>query len=101
MNEREFLDTVKLRHDWSVDDIPSTSFTVDHSLICKIEGFVIQRHNELRDLEAELLTVRYSVILRLSQSSKSSLENSKEEDLIKPKMRGWISMHVGFREHQR
>ena len=57
------------------------SFTVDHSLICKIEGFVTKRHNELRDLEAELLTVRYSVILRLSQSSKTSLENSYEEDL--------------------
>ena len=24
-------------------------------MICKREGFVIQRHNELRDLEAELL----------------------------------------------
>ena len=31
-------------------------FTVDHSLICKLRGFVIQRHNELRDLEAELLS---------------------------------------------
>ena len=30
-------------------------FTVDHAMICKRDGFVIQRHNELRDLEAELL----------------------------------------------
>ena len=74
------------------------SFTVDHSLICKIEGFVTKRHNKLRHLEAELLTVRYSVILRLSQSSKTSLENSYEEDLINRKMRDWISMHLGFRE---
>ena len=32
------------------------AFTVDNSTICKLEGFVIQRHNELRDLEAELLS---------------------------------------------
>ena len=41
--------------------IPSTFargevFTVDHSMICKLGGFVIQRHHELRDLEAELLS---------------------------------------------
>ena len=30
-------------------------FTVDHAMICKRGGFIIQRHNELRDLEAELL----------------------------------------------
>ena len=46
-----------------MDDIPSTCacgevFAVDHSMICKLGGFVIQRHNELRDLdlEAELLS---------------------------------------------
>ena len=31
-------------------------FDVDHAIICKRGGFVIQRHNELRDLEAELLS---------------------------------------------
>ena len=30
-------------------------FNVDHAMICKRGGFVIQRHNELRDLEAEML----------------------------------------------
>ena len=102
LNEREFSATVKLRYDWPLDHVPSTcvwgSFTVDHSLICKIEGFVTKRHNKLRHLEAEILTVRYSVILRLSQSSKKSLENSYEEDLINRKMRDWISLHLGFRE---
>ena len=51
LNER----AIKLRYDWPVDDIPSTCvcgdiFTVDHAMICKA-----QRHNELRDLEADLL----------------------------------------------
>ena len=60
LNKREFRDAVKLRYDWPVEDIPSTcacgeAFTVDHSMICKLGGFITQRHNELRDLEAEFL----------------------------------------------
>ena len=30
--------------------------TVDHAVVCKQRGFIDQRHNELRDLEAELLS---------------------------------------------
>ena len=42
--------------------IPSTcvcgdTFTVDHAMIRKRGGFVSQRHNELRDLEADLLSI--------------------------------------------
>ena len=32
-------------------------FSVDHAMNCKRGGFLIQRHNELRDLEAELLSM--------------------------------------------
>ena len=47
-------------YDWSIDDTPRTcvcgeTFSVDHAIIYKREGFVIQRHNELCDIEAELL----------------------------------------------
>ena len=53
-----FLSSLSIIH----DDIPSTcvcgdAFTVDHAMICKRGGFVTQRHNELRDLEAELLNM--------------------------------------------
>ena len=30
-------------------------FSVDHAMVCQRGGFVIQRHNELLDLEAEML----------------------------------------------
>ena len=30
-------------------------FSVDPAMVCQRGGFVIQRHNELRDLEAEML----------------------------------------------
>ena len=62
LNKREFPHAIKLRYDWPVDDIPSTcvcgdAFTVDHAMIGKRGGFVTQRHNELSDLEAELLNM--------------------------------------------
>ena len=61
-NKREFRDAVKLRYDWPVEDIPSTcacgeAFTVDHFMICKLGDFITQRHNELRDLQAEFLSM--------------------------------------------
>ena len=58
--KREFRDAVKLRYDWPFEDIPAVcgeKFTVDHVMICKRGGFVIQRHNELRELEADLLSM--------------------------------------------
>ena len=52
MNKREFRDAVKLRYEWPVEEFPSTcscgkAFTVDHSMICKLGGFITQRDNEL------------------------------------------------------
>ncbi|EDO48836.1 predicted protein [Nematostella vectensis] len=60
LNKGEFRDAIKLRYDWPINDIPTTcvcgdKFTVDHAMICKRGGFISQRHNELRDLEADLL----------------------------------------------
>ena len=60
LNKREFRDAVRLRYDWPIPDQPSvcvcgSMFTVDHAMICKRGGLVIQRHNEIRDLQAELL----------------------------------------------
>ena len=62
LNKSEFRDVVKLRYDWEVPDTPSVCvcadiFSVDPAMICKRGGFVIQRHNKLRDLEAELLSM--------------------------------------------
>ena len=50
-----------MRYNWEISDLPKTCvcgdiFDVDHAMICKRGGFLIQRHNELRDLEAELLS---------------------------------------------
>ena len=60
LNKREFRDAVRLRYDWPIPDNPSvcvcgSMFTVDHAMICHRGGLIIQRHNEIRDLQAELL----------------------------------------------
>ena len=60
LNKTEFRDAVKFRYDWEVPDVPSVRvcedhFHVDHAMLCKEGGFAIERHNELRDLEAERL----------------------------------------------
>ena len=60
LNKGEFRNAVKLRYDWEIDDKPTVcvcgdAFTIDHAMICRRGGFIIQRHNELRDLEADLL----------------------------------------------
>ena len=62
LNKREFRDGLSLCYDWPITDIPSTClcgelFTIDHAMICMRGEFVIQRHNELWDLEAELLSM--------------------------------------------
>ena len=62
MNKREFKDAIHLRYNWDLNDIPSVCvcghvFNIDHAMICKRGGFIIQRHNEVRDLEAEMLNM--------------------------------------------
>ena len=51
LNKREFRDALRLRYDC----VWGTNISVDHPMVCERGGFVIQRQNELRDFEAELL----------------------------------------------
>ena len=60
LNKKEFRDAIKLRHDREITDTPmlcacGVQFSVDHAMVCQRGGFIIQRHNELRDVEAEML----------------------------------------------
>ena len=71
---------MKLTYDWDVPDMPSVCvcgnyFNVDHAVICKRGGFVIKRHNELRDLEAEMLRMVCNGV-ELNQFYKTSQEKS-------------------------
>ena len=57
----DLRDALCLRYGWLLPDIPSkcasgSVFSVDHAMICPKGGFPTQRHNEVRNITAELLT---------------------------------------------
>ena len=60
LNKRAFHDALCLRYNWRIEGMAAVCAcgernTVNHSLICPKGGFVIKRHNEIRDIEAEFL----------------------------------------------
>ena len=60
LDKREFRDAIKLKYGWEFNDIPTVCvcgdlFDADHAIICMRGGYIIQRHNEIRYLEAEIL----------------------------------------------
>jgi hypothetical protein len=59
-NKEEFTDAICLRYKWPVRNLPricecGAANDPDHAMICSLGGFVIMRHNTIRDLEAEFL----------------------------------------------
>ena len=60
-NREEFKDAIQLRYGWTINDLPrfcecGKENSNDHALTCQLGGFVILRHNAIRNLEAELLS---------------------------------------------
>jgi len=60
LSKRQFWDSIRLRYGWAMTNTPSScacgkGFSVAHALSCHLGGFTSIRHNELRDLTAELL----------------------------------------------
>ena len=60
LNNRELRDAIKLRYSWEFNDIPKVCvcgglFGPDHAMICMRGGYIIQRQNKIRDIEAEIL----------------------------------------------
>ena len=61
LHKEAFRDAICLRYGWKPEGLPTTcgcgqSFSVEHALSCNLGGFPILRHNELRDLTADLLS---------------------------------------------
>ena len=60
LSKQEFRDSICLRYGWRVPNTPShcqcgKKNDLDHTLSCAKGGYVIMRHNQIRDLEAELM----------------------------------------------
>ena len=61
LHKRAFQDTLALRYNWTPLQSPptcgcGTKFSIEHALSCPKEGFPSIRHNEIRDLTANLLS---------------------------------------------
>ena len=55
-----FRDALALRYGWQLQHLPDRcacgdALSVDHAMACKIGGFLIYRHNEIRDFTADFL----------------------------------------------
>ena len=60
LNKQEFRDSLRLRYNVPLSDLPSKCvcgerYTVCHALSCKKGGFVAQRHNGVRNLLTSFL----------------------------------------------
>ena len=61
LNKGEFRDALNIRYCRPIRGLPSTcpcgeAFNVRHAMDCKRGGFISTRHNEIRDLEAAMLS---------------------------------------------
>ena len=61
LHKSAFRDALCLRYNWTPTDLPracvcGAAFTIEHALTCPTGGVTIIRHNEVRDLTANLLT---------------------------------------------
>ena len=60
LSKQEFREAIRMRYGWALDRLPAicvcgSRFGVPHALSCKRGGFVTLRHNELRNITADLL----------------------------------------------
>ncbi|XP_066914998.1 uncharacterized protein [Clytia hemisphaerica] len=89
LSRNEFTDAIRLRYGWKLDKMPSkcacgANFDVAHALSCKKGGFVTLRHNELRDITAEMLEevckdVKVEPILSEIQEGEETRGNQSKE----------------------
>ena len=61
LNKHEFVDAIALRYNMPVDSLPKhcgcgKENDINHSMTCLKGGYVHLRHNQVRDLEAKLLS---------------------------------------------
>ena len=60
LNRQEFGDALALRYGWPIDGLPQQCqcglpFDSNHAMTCKTGGFICSRHDEVRDLTAQML----------------------------------------------
>ena len=90
LHKGAFIDAISLRYGWIHPHLPShcicgSSFSIDYAMNCKCGGFPSIRHNELRNITAELVTETSSNVLiepplQPLTGEQSSHQSSNTED---------------------
>jgi len=96
LNKQEYTDAICMRYGWKVKGIPTLcacgeTNSVDHSLICKLGGYISMRHNSVRDSEAQIMRE----VCRDVQIEPTLLPSLKMAIKEKPTLltiQGWISL---------
>jgi hypothetical protein len=107
LNKQEFRDAICLRYGWKIPNTPSfcsckSKNTHDHTLNCKLGGYVNMRHNNIRDFEATLLKevcrdVKIEPILMPLGETGTESANDKEKARLDVSAVGvWSSMERTF-----
>jgi len=83
LTKREFHGALCLRYGWIPRNIPNEcvcggSFNIDHALSCKTGGFINLRHNELRDITADLLSTVCNDVCK-----EPSLSNDNDDEELR------------------
>eukprot|EP00794_Sanderia_malayensis_P021051 gene21051-23106_t len=92
LSKREFQDSVCLRYGWTIKDMPTycgcgERNSVNHSLDCKVGGYVNMRHNAIRDSlsyllkEAKCKDVRTEPSLLPVQATRFSRSTSVQDEV--------------------
>ena len=60
LNRQEFEDALALRYGWSLNGLPQAcpcglAFNANHAMTCKSGGFISDRHDEVRNITAQML----------------------------------------------
>ena len=94
LTKGEFRDELALRYNKTLRSLPSNcpcgqKFNVTHALNCKKGGFMIMRHNNIRDFEANLLRIVHNDVEVEPQLQQVDNEqfNGLKEDNARPDIR--------------
>ena len=109
LNKQQFWDCVRLGHGWRLMNIPSTcsyrsKMDIQHTMNCKKGGFITIRHNDLRDLTANLLTevckdvnIKPQLLPLTGETFNNRTANSSNEATVDITSRGfWVRDQQAF-----
>ena len=108
LNKQQFWDALRIRFNWEIPRLPSncacgSKFELQHILSCKKGGFVIMRHNNIRDFLSTMLsevchdTSKEPMLLPLSGENLNDVANISAEARLDISTRGfWLPGQSAF-----